>query len=97
MEEKYCKCGKLIKGTGGIFTFTGNIEDMFCSCPPQQNNQQYIPPQQKEPVIEKDPHEYSRVQCDLCSHKWRAVRAAGLTKLECPNCRNIAHIDIIAP
>lgn len=32
------------------------------------------------------PHEVSLVECDICTHKWVAVRPLGLTKLECPNC-----------
>jgi hypothetical protein len=42
-----------------------------------------------------DPHESSAVKCDLCGHEWVAVRPAGLTKLECPNCGNIGYFENI--
>ena len=45
--------------------------------------------------IDYDPHESSFVKCDLCNHKWVAVRPEGLTELECPNCRNIASFENI--
>ena len=37
-------------------------------------------------IINSDPHEVSQVECDVCQHKWIAVRPQGLEKLECPNC-----------
>lgn len=41
--------------------------------------------------------EVSEVKCDLCSHKWVAVRPAiGLVKLECPNCSNMVHFENIS-
>jgi hypothetical protein len=40
-----------------------------------------------------DPHEASMVSCDICTHEWVAVRPAGLTKLQCPNCLKVAHFE----
>lgn len=40
-----------------------------------------------------NPHESSLVKCDLCNHKWVAVRPEGLLKLECPNCNNISTFE----
>jgi len=37
-------------------------------------------------------HEVSLVRCDVCSHKWVAVRPEGLPWLECPNCANMVQI-----
>lgn len=42
-----------------------------------------------------DPHEVSQVKCDLCSREWTAVRPEGLTKLECPECGNMASFENI--
>lgn len=36
-----------------------------------------------------EPHEASKVKCDLCGKEWVAVRPEGLIKLECPNCSGI--------
>lgn len=41
----------------------------------------------------KEDFEVSLVQCDLCGHKWTAVRPDGLIKLECPNCRNMVYFE----
>lgn len=41
----------------------------------------------------KDPHEVSKVKCDLCGKEWIAVRPEGLTKLECPNCENMVQFE----
>ena len=38
-------------------------------------------------------YETSLVECDLCSHKWAAVRPEGLIKLECPNCENMVGFE----
>lgn len=80
----------MIKGSGGTFSYTGDLNDFFCNC--QQPAKQTIVSQQ---TIPKDPHECSVVQCDLCNHKWVAVRPIGLTKLECPNCNNLTHFENI--
>jgi len=40
-----------------------------------------------------DPHEASKVKCDLCNYEWIAVRPKGLTKLECKNCGNMVHFE----
>lgn len=37
----------------------------------------------------------SMVQCDLCNHKWVAVRPQGLKELECPNCNNVTTFENI--
>ena len=42
-----------------------------------------------------DPHEASKVKCDLCEYEWIAVRPEGLTKLECPNCHNMVNFENI--
>lgn len=42
-----------------------------------------------------NPHEVSRVKCDLCGFEWIAVRPAGLDKLECKQCGNIASFENI--
>lgn len=42
---------------------------------------------------EYDPHEVSKVKCDLCGHEWIAVRPEGLVKLECPNCNNLVSFE----
>lgn len=41
----------------------------------------------------KDPHEVSKVKCDLCGKEWIAVRPEGLTELECPNCENMVQFE----
>lgn len=46
--------------------------------------------------MENDPHEVSKVQCDLCNYQWIAVRPEGLTKLECPNCSNMVQFENVA-
>lgn len=46
-------------------------------------------------IAHYDPHEASLVQCDLCNHKWVAVRPAGLNTLECPNCNNLTSFENI--
>ena len=43
----------------------------------------------------KDPHEVSKVKCDLCSYTWVAVRPEGLTKIECPHCGNMVNFENI--
>lgn len=40
----------------------------------------------KDIIMNYDPHEVSEVACDMCSHKWVAVRPKGTPVLECPNC-----------
>lgn len=40
-----------------------------------------------------DPHEVSKVKCDLCAKEWVAVRKEGLIELECPNCGNMVHFE----
>ena len=42
-----------------------------------------------------DPHEVSKVKCDLCGKEWVAVRPEGLTILECPNCGNMVQFENI--
>ena len=32
---------------------------------------------------------YGTVKCDLCEHKWVAVRKEGSSVLECPNCNHL--------
>jgi DNA-directed RNA polymerase subunit RPC12/RpoP len=44
---------------------------------------------------EEENYEYSLVQCDLCGHKWVAVRPVDTPKLECPNCGNIGYFEDI--
>lgn len=34
-----------------------------------------------------------RVECDICTNKWIAIRPANLTRLECPNCRQMAQFE----
>lgn len=46
-------------------------------------------------VDKLDPHEASKVRCDLCTHEWIAVRPEGLTELECPNCKNLGTFENI--
>jgi formate dehydrogenase maturation protein FdhE len=43
--------------------------------------------------LENEPHEASRVKCNLCTYEWIAVRPLGLTELECPNCENITGFE----
>lgn len=43
-----------------------------------------------------DGWEASLVECDLCRHRWVAVRPEGLTKLECPMCHNISNFENIS-
>ena len=38
-------------------------------------------------------YEVSLVKCDLCNHKWTAVRIAGLEILQCPNCKNMVNFE----
>lgn len=35
------------------------------------------------------------VECDLCTKQWRAVYHIDSDKLECPNCGNMVHFEII--
>ena len=44
---------------------------------------------------EYDPHEVSKVKCDLCGFEWIAVRPEGLTRLECKQCGNMVHFENI--
>ena len=37
----------------------------------------------------------SKVKCDLCGREWIAVFHIDCKKLECPNCGNMAHYDIV--
>ena len=37
----------------------------------------------------------SVVECDICMHKWIAVFHSSCERLECPNCGNMAHYEII--
>lgn len=43
----------------------------------------------------KGPWEASYVQCDLCEYRWTAVFPAGLERLECANCGNMATFECI--
>jgi len=36
----------------------------------------------------------SFISCDICTHRWVAVRPIETTELECPNCN---HITFIVP
>lgn len=45
--------------------------------------------------IVEDPHEWSKVSCDLCGNSWVAVRPVGVEKLECPNCHNLSQFENI--
>lgn len=47
----------------------------------------------EEEESKDEPHEVSKVKCDLCNYSWVAVRPEGLTKLECPNCGNMVHFE----
>lgn len=40
-------------------------------------------------------YEVSLVKCDLCGHKWVAVRSPETEKLECPKCGNIVYYENI--
>ena len=42
---------------------------------------------------EYDPHEVSKVSCDICTYEWVAVRPKGLVKLQCPNCLYDVHFE----
>ena len=42
-----------------------------------------------------DPHEVSKVRCDLCGYEWIAVRPLGVEKLECKQCGNISNFENI--
>ena len=42
---------------------------------------------------QKDPHEASKVKCDVCNYGWVAVRPLGLTKLECPQCGGLCSFE----
>ena len=42
---------------------------------------------------ETDPHEVSKVKCDLCAYEWVAVRPLNTPKLECPNCGSIVYFE----
>lgn len=46
-------------------------------------------------VHKYDPHEASKVRCDLCNYEWLAVRPRGVLVLECPNCKNISSFENI--
>jgi len=39
--------------------------------------------------------EVSLTACDLCGHKWVAVRPEGLIKLEFPHCGNMVYFENI--
>jgi hypothetical protein len=41
----------------------------------------------------RDPHEVSKVKCDVCNYSWVAVRPLGLTKLECPQCGGLCSFE----
>lgn len=47
----------------------------------------------KDEAEENLPHEISYVQCDMCSHKWPAVRPVGVKDLECPNCGTVGGFE----
>jgi hypothetical protein len=47
----------------------------------------------EEEESKDEPHEVSKVKCDLCNYSWVAVRPEGLTKLECHNCGNMVHFE----
>lgn len=44
-------------------------------------------------IINYDPHEISHVKCDVCQHRWVAVRPKGVEKLECPNCSGFVYFE----
>jgi len=46
---------------------------------------------------EINPHGWAvgKVKCDICSHEWIGVRPSNQTKLECPNCKQVAHFEEI--
>jgi hypothetical protein len=44
-------------------------------------------------IVNDCKHEVSKVKCDLCGKEWVAVRPEGLTKLECPDCGNMANFE----
>lgn len=46
-------------------------------------------------LLSKSKHEVSSVKCDICNHKWVAVRLFGLQRLECPNCEHLVNFDNI--
>jgi len=41
------------------------------------------------PIDLIDPHEVSKVKCDVCGYVWVAVRPLGVYKLECPKCGGV--------
>lgn len=45
------------------------------------------------PIDPIDPHEVSKVKCDVCNYGWVAVRPLGLTKLECPQCGGLCSFE----
>lgn len=51
--------------------------------------------QQADVSGSNDPHEVSKVRCDLCGLKWIAVRPLGVEKLECKQCGNISNFENI--
>lgn len=42
-----------------------------------------------------EPHEVSKVRCDLCKNEWIAVRPYDTDKLECSQCGNVANFENI--
>lgn len=36
-----------------------------------------------------------KVECDICSHNWIAAYPEDTDKLECPNCQQLAHFELI--
>ncbi len=44
---------------------------------------------------ENEPHEASLVECDICKHRWTAVRPEGLEMLECPKCKELRYFNNI--
>lgn len=35
------------------------------------------------------------VKCDLCSYEWNALYETSCDRLECPNCQNMAHFEVV--
>lgn len=57
-------------------------------------NEKYVIPYNE--LDKYDPHEYSKVICDLCNYSWVSVRPLGTKKLECPNCNNLVNFENVA-
>jgi len=57
----------------------------------------YKDKEMKDEIIKKDDIKWSgsRIQCDVCTHKWIAVFPSDLDKIECPHCLNMVNFEII--